>query len=310
MLRTSNQLQDAAALQQPQTQVHQPHVHQQVPRLNSHQIGSILVNCGRLSVEETERILQEQRVSRQRFGDVGIALGLLTSTDIDFALSNQFSYPYLIRGQSYVNEDVIAAYDPFSKQVESLRALRSQLVMRWFDGQPRHSSMAITSAEHGDGRSFIAANLAVLFSQLGQRTLLIDADMRNPSQHRLFGIENRSGLSSILSGRSGVADVHRIASLVDLSILPSGATPPNPQELLGRPAFTNMLREFSAEFDVILIDTPPDIDYADSQTAAARAGSALVVARRNISHAGALGNLVDSMKHAGVMVVGAVLNEY
>src|SRR5690606_15029846 len=175
----------------------------------------------------------------------------------------------LIRGQSNVSEEVIAAYDPFSKQVEALRALRSQLVMRWFDGSEQRSAMAITSAERGDGRSFMTANLAVLFSQLGQRTLLIDADMRKPSQHRLFGIENRSGLSSILSGRSDVADVHRVASMVDLSILPSGATPPNPQELLGRPAFANMLRDFSNEFDVILLDTPPDHDYADSQMAAA-----------------------------------------
>ncbi|MFJ7565405.1 chain length determinant protein tyrosine kinase EpsG [Herminiimonas sp. NPDC097707] len=299
MFRTSNQLQDATRLQ-----------HQQTARLTSSQMGSILVDNGRLTADEMQRILQEQSIGRQRFGDAGIALGLLTPADIDFALSNQFSYPYLIRGQSNVSEDVIAAYDPFSKQVEALRALRSQLVMRWFDAGEKRSTMAITSAERGDGRSFIAANLAVLFSQLGQRTLLIDADMRNPSQHQLFGIENRSGLSSILSGRSGVADVHRIASLVDLSILPSGATPPNPQELLGRAAFPHMLREFSTEFDVILIDTPPDHDYADSQTAAARAGSALVVARKDISHAGAISNLVDSMKHAGVMVVGAVLNEY
>lgn len=299
MLRTLNQLQDAEKLQ-----------YQKTPHLTSTQIGSILINSGRLTADEAERILQEQRTGRQRFGDAGIALGLLTAADIDFALSSQFSYPYLIRGQSTVSEEVIAAYDPFSKQVEALRALRSQLVMRWLGANQQRSAIAITSAERGDGRSFIAANLAVLFSQLGQRTLLIDADMRNPRQHQLFGIENRSGLSAILSGRSGVADVQRIPSLVDLSILPSGAMPPNPQELLGRPTFPHMLREFGDAFDVILIDTPSDHDYADSQTAAARAGAALVVARKDVSHAGAVGNLVDSMKQTGVMVLGAVLNEY
>lgn len=299
MLRTLNQLQDAEKLQ-----------YQKIPRLTSSQIGSILINSGRLTADEAERILQEQRTGRQRFGDAGIALGLLTSADIDFALSSQFSYPYLIRGQSTVSVEVIAAYDPFSKQVEALRALRSQLVMRWLGVNQQRSAIAITSAERGDGRSFIAANLAVLFSQLGQRTLLIDADMRNPRQHQLFGIENRSGLSAILSGRGGVADVQRIPSLVDLSILPSGAMPPNPQELLGRPTFPHMLSEFGDAFDVILIDTPPDHDYADSQTAAARAGAALVVARKDVSHAGAVGNLVDTMKQTGVMVLGAVLNEY
>ncbi|RQO34098.1 chain length determinant protein tyrosine kinase EpsG [Herminiimonas sp. KBW02] len=273
-------------------------------------MGSILVKSGRLSVGDTERILREQHIHRQRFGETGVALGLLTAADIDFALSSQFAYPYLRRGESSVSEEVIAAYDPFSKQVEALRALRSQLVMRWFGSGAQRSALAITSAERGDGRSYIAANLAVLFSQLGQRTLLIDADMRRPRQHKLFGIENRSGLSGILSGRNAATDVQRIEALMDLSVLPSGVLPPNPQELLGRGAFPQMLRDFSTEFDVILIDTPPDYDYADGQTAAARAGAALVVARKDKSHVGAIGNLVDSMKHSGVLVVGAVMNEY
>ncbi|MNK11187.1 Tyrosine-protein kinase wzc [compost metagenome] len=300
MIRTATQIQDAATLQYRETR----------PLTAHNQMGSILVKSGRLSIGDTERILREQHIHRQRFGETGIALGLLTAADIDFALSSQFAYPYLRRGESSVSDEVIAAYDPFSKQVEALRALRSQLVMRWFGSGAQRSALAITSAERGDGRSYIAANLAVLFSQLGQRTLLIDADMRRPRQHQLFGIENRSGLSGILSGRNGATDVQRIESLMDLSVLPSGVLPPNPQELLGRGAFPQMLRDFSTEFDVILIDTPPDYDYADGQTAAARAGAALVVARKDSSHVGAIGNLVDSMKHSGVLVVGAVLNEY
>jgi receptor protein-tyrosine kinase len=291
MIRTATQIQDAATLQYRETR----------PLTTHNQMGSILVKSGRLSIGDTERILREQHIHRQRFGETGIALGLLTAADIDFALSSQFAYPYLRRGESSVSDEVIAAYDPFSKQVEALRALRSQLVMRWFGSGAQRSALAITSAERGDGRSYIAANLAVLFSQLGQRTLLIDADMRRPRQHQLFGIENRSGLSGILSGRNGATDVQRIESLMDLSVLP---------ELLGRGAFPQMLRDFSTEFDVILIDTPPDYDYADGQTAAARAGAALVVARKDSSHVGAIGNLVDSMKHSGVLVVGAVLNEY
>jgi receptor protein-tyrosine kinase len=298
MVRKTNHVQDIAKIPS-----------QQDPRVANH-IGSILVDSGRLTADEAECILQEQGTGRQRFGEVGIALGLLTVADIDFALSNQFAYPYLIRGESAISEKLIAAYDPFSKQVEAMRALRSQLIMRWFGAGGQRSALAITSAERGDGRSFIAANLAVLFSQLGQRTLLIDADMRNPRQHELFGVENRSGLSAILSGRSGVADIQRVPSLLALSILPAGAMPPNPQELLGRSTFPQMLNDFSNEFDVILIDTPPDHDYADGQTAAVRAGAALVVARRDTSHVGAVGNLVDSMKQSGILVVGAVLNDY
>ncbi|MNR97106.1 Tyrosine-protein kinase wzc [compost metagenome] len=300
MIRNATQIQDAATLQYHETRALSA----------SNQIGSILTKSGRLSVGDAQRILQEQQIHRQRFGETGVAMGLLTAADIDFALSSQFAYPYLRRGESTVSEEVIAAYDPFSKQVEALRALRSQLVMRWFGAGLQRSALAIASAERGDGRSYIAANLAVLFSQLGQRTLLIDADMRRPRQHQLFGIENRSGLSGILSGRNAATDVQRIESLMDLSVLPSGVLPPNPQELLGRGAFPQMLRDFSSEFDVILIDTPPDYDYADGQTAAARSGAALVVARKDSSHVGAIGNLVDSMKQSGVLVVGAVLNDY
>ncbi|MGC5317045.1 CpsD/CapB family tyrosine-protein kinase, partial [Escherichia coli] len=78
---------------------------------------------------------------------------------------------------------VVAAYNPFSKQVEALRALRSQLMVRWFDIDGKHKALSIVSPASGEGRSFIASNLAVVFSQLGERTLLIDADMRQPCQH-------------------------------------------------------------------------------------------------------------------------------
>lgn len=298
-MRLSNQIQDAAKLR-----------YQEAPRLTTGHIGRILMDNGRLTHEETERILAEQRSGRQRFGEAGIALGLLTPADIEFALSNQFAYPYLLRGQSNVSEELVAAYDPFSKEVEALRALRSQLVMRWFSTGERRSALAVTSAEPGDGRSYIAANLAVLFSQLGQRTLLIDADMRHPRQHELFGIDNRVGLSTLLAGRGSIDDVQRVTSMIDLSILPSGTMPPNPQELLSRRSFQEILADYTNEYDVILIDTPADSEYADGQLAAMRAGAAMVVARRHASHAGAVGNLVDSMKQAGVMVVGAVLNDY
>ncbi|MDB5774659.1 MAG: epsG [Herbaspirillum sp.] len=280
-------------------------------KLPNRSIGAILIDLGRLTPEAAERILRLQRDRGMRFGDAAIELGLLTQADIEFALSRQFDYPYLLKGESRVSEELIAAYNPFSPQVEALRALRSQLMLRWFDSDIDRKAIAVTSAARGEGRSFIAANLAVVFSQLGERTLLIDADMRHPRQHDLFGMHNRTGLSAILSSRASPPEaIQRVPSLVDLSVLPAGPMPPNPQELLGRATFPQLLEELALAFDVILIDTPAGSDYADGQTAAVRAGSALMVVRKNVSHIAAVRTLVDHFVHANVVVVGSVLNDF
>lgn len=273
-------------------------------------IGAILIDAGRLSAENAEAILRVQRERGIRFGDAAVELGLLSAADIEFALSRQFDYPYLVKGESDVDESLIAAYNPFSPQVEALRALRSQLMLRWLDADKKRKALAITSPERGEGRSYLAANLAVVFSQLGEHTLIIDADMRNPCQHALFGLDNRSGLSAVLSGRRGQDAIQRIPAFRDLSVLPAGAVPPNPQELLARPLFAELLDKVTQEFDVVLVDTSSGGEFADAQTVAARAGAALVVARKNVSRIGALTLLAESMGHANTVVVGTVLNEF
>jgi hypothetical protein len=88
--------------------------------------------------------------------------GLLTREDIEFALSKQFNYSYLLHGESKVSDKLVAAYTASGPHVEAMRSLRSQLMLRWFDGED-HRALAIISGEHGDGRSFITANLAVVF---------------------------------------------------------------------------------------------------------------------------------------------------
>lgn len=273
-------------------------------------IGAILVDAGRLKAGDAERIIKAQREQGLRFGDAAVKLGLLTEGDIQFALSRQFDYPYLQPGESKVSEKLVAAYDPFSPEVESLRALRSQLMLRWFDTAAERKALAIVSPEHRDGRSWIAANLAVVFSQLGERTLLIDADLRLPTQHQLFGLDNQSGLSSVLAGRGGPELVQRVPALLNLSVLTSGPTPPNPQELIARPLLGQLLQQFAGAFDVILIDTPAGAESADGQTLAVRSSGALMVSRRNVSRIAPLQAYARRLAHASAVVVGTVLNEY
>lgn len=272
-------------------------------------IGAILVDTGRLSAENAERILRLQIEQGKRFGDTAIALGLLTEDDIRFALSRQFNNLYLPEGDSSLSYELVAAYKPFSPVVEKLRALRSQLMLRWFDAEARNV-LAIVSPGEEEGRSFIAANLAIVFSQLGKRTLLVDANLRTPRQHELFKLGNRAGLSSMLAGRVGIEAVARVPSLLGLSVLPAGAVPPNPQELLGRAGFAELLQSLIREFDIIVIDTPAASECAEAQIIAARASAALIVARKNRSSMPEIIELTRSLQQTGATTVGSVLNDF
>ena len=271
-------------------------------------MGSILIDSGRLSTGNAEKILVSQRENGNRFGEAGRALGLLTEDDVRFALSIQFHYSYIPSGSS-LSHELIAAYQPDSSSVEELRMLRSQLMLRWFNNAAHHKGLAVVSASAGDGRSYIAANLAIVFSQLGERTLLVDADMRMPRQHSLFSLGKRAGLSDILVGRAGAEAIANIDPLPNLSVLTAGAIPPNPQELLGRQNFSKLLLSLGEDFDVIIIDTPPATACADAHTVAVRTGAALVVARQDQSSMIQLGQFTHSLREFGVTLVGSVLND-
>ena len=272
-------------------------------------LGAVLIDSGLLTVENAERILRVQKEQNLRFGDAAIKLGLLTDDQIQFALSKQFDYAYLSpSADKAVSEELVAAYQPFSPQVEQLRALRSQLMLRWFDRDAQRVALTIVGTERGEGRSYLAANLAVVFSQLGERTLLIDADMRAPRQHELFMLENKQGLSTLLSARADGDCMVKIPSFKNLTVLPAGPVPPNPQELLSRPAFGELLAKAGGQFDVVLIDTPAFATGSDATTVAMRAGAALALARQHQTRLSAMEDFIKFLTQSGVAVVGTVLN--
>jgi protein-tyrosine kinase len=271
-------------------------------------IGAILVDAGRISPNDVERILHYQRQAELRFGEAGIALGLLTEGDLLYALSLQFDYPYLeIGGSQPISTEVVAAYRPFSADGERLRALRSQLQLRWFDESSRQTAIAITSAHRGEGRSRLAANLAVTFAQLGQRTLLIDGDLRYPRQHKLFKIDNQVGLSNLLAGRMQDQVVTFVHGIPGLAVLPSGPPPPNPAELLSRPTLSRILEQSKSSFDVVLVDTPACDVGADAILLARASRVALTLARKDQTRTRSFLSALGSLTDAGVQVVGSVL---
>lgn len=273
-------------------------------------IGTILVESGKLTAEQVEQITRVQKELGLRFGDAAKELGLLTDEDLDFAHARQYGYPCLRRGESHVAAEVVAAYQPQDPRVETLRALRSQLMLRWFAAEAGRKNLAIVSPGRGEGRSYLAANLAVVFSQLGQNTLLIDADMRNGCQHKLFAVKNDVGLSGVLSGRSTTAPLLRLTGLTAFTILTTGPQAPNPQELLGRDIFTRLLDRFATMFDVVIIDTPAGTDYADAQVIAAHTRGALMVARKDHTALAGATEFADNLRELDVSLVGAVLNQF
>jgi protein-tyrosine kinase len=274
-------------------------------------IGSIIGDTRKLSADQVERILLYQRSKGVRFGEAAIALGFASTDDVLFALAQQFHYPYAPKDSTQLAAELVTLSQPFSPQAEAFRALRSQVMMRVFlESHAVPKALAVISPDSGDGKSYVAANLAVVLAQLGGRTLLVDADMRNPRQHAMFNLSAKAGLSGILSGRAESQVVQQVAGVPSLFILPVGAIPPNPLELVERPAFGLLVRELATKFDHVVVDTPAASRGSDSQVIAARCGFALGVARKNESRVRALKVLTESIAQTPAELVGFIVNEH
>lgn len=271
-------------------------------------IGRLLLQMGKISSEDTEKILHLQQEEGLLFGDAAMKLGLINDADIQQVVAMQFNYHYLQAGQGDFSKELVAAYEPFSQQVEAYRALRSQLMLRWF--KEGHRALALVSPNHGEGISYLTANLAVVFSQLGARTLLIDANMRSSRQHVIFNLQNNVGLSDIIVGRAGVEAVAEIESIQDLYVLNAGTVPPNPQELLGRASFSYLMKLAQENYDVVLVDTPPAKESADAQSTVERCGGALLISRLDHTKLSDIADVRNQIEMTGSKVVGAVINDF
>jgi protein-tyrosine kinase len=272
-------------------------------------IGDILRTAHNLTAEQVQSILLYQQQKKVRFGEAAVALGILKPDEVIWALSQQFNYPYVPSGLSELAPELVAASEPFSEEAEFFRDIRSQLISSAFTGAIPNT-LAVTSADIGDGKSYFAANLAVVFAQLGARTLLIDADMRTPTQHNLFKVENTVGLSGMLSGRSDRHGLRACRAIPALYILPVGVSPPNPIELLERPLFGLLLKELSSKFDYVIIDTPAMAHGADGLIVASRAGATLSIVRQGTTSKPVLDRMVSRIESSPTRFVGVIVNEH
>jgi protein-tyrosine kinase len=225
---------------------------------------------------------------------------------IGFAPATPVSPAVARHASTHVDPRLVAANAPQSLAAEQYRLLRTR-VTRAENGRA-FRSIIITSPNKGDGKSLTAANLALTMAQdPQQRVLLLDADLRRPSIHRLFGISETPGLSDILMG--GATLDESLVTVPDqrLTVLPSGLIPSQPAELLGSTGMRRLLDALRARFDRILIDMPPVAPLADVAIASTMADGVLMIVRAGVTPKPAIERALSGIE--GGKVLGLVLND-
>jgi receptor protein-tyrosine kinase len=296
------------------------------------EIAEALELLFKLPKEAIESIYTSMKTLHVRFSEAALHTGLVTPTELkeaqELAGRQRGNERHrlgiveeMLRRQSRRREvalwtgtplvpgrDLVLAHDPDSPRSEALRSLRTELLIRT-KGRPRSGVVALSSPSSGEGRSQLAAELAIAFAQLGRRTLLIDADLRRPRQHELFGAENTTGLSQVLA-QGAEPWLHGIENLPHLALLTSGGSPRNPVELLSGRRFEQMLADWARNFEFILLDTSPAADFSDALAVATVARNVIVIGREKKTSFSALTRLCRNLHTTRANILGAVINSF
>jgi capsular exopolysaccharide synthesis family protein len=198
---------------------------------------------------------------------------------------------------------------PASPTAEAYRALRSSVLLSAIDNPLR--TLVVTSAFMSEGKSTLSANLAVMLAQRGERVLIVDADLRRSTLHLLFGLRRpASGLTNLLSRQSDESVIlHPLEQVPTLAYLPAGAVPPNPAELLASHRMSEMMRQWSEQYDRVILDTAPILAVSDSLAPAARADSVLLVVRAGVTRKKALLRTRELLRRVNAPLLGVVVND-
>src|SRR5271156_819897 len=203
--------------------------------------------------------------------------------------------------------EMVAQSRPHSQMAESYRALRTSLLLTNLGAPPK--VIMVTSALPQEGKTTTSMNTALVLAQKGIRVLLIDADLRRPSIHKILGMGPRSGLSNVLTGSATLQQtITRSSILPNLSILPAGTPPPNPAELLASSNMRDVLEELRGQYDHIVVDTPPTLSVTDAVVLSPRADAIVLVIRSGQTTKQALRRSRDILMRVNAKVSGVLLN--
>lgn len=203
---------------------------------------------------------------------------------------------------------LVAKLNPRSPISEQYRTVRTNLHFASVDEELR--SLLVTSSGPTEGKSMTAANLAIVYAQQGKKVLLIDADLRKPTVHYTFRVDNISGLSNVLVGEGTLERVTVASDVDNLDIMSSGPIPPNPSELLASKKMQKLLEDTKSAYDIVIFDTPPVLAVTDAQVLADIVDGSLLVVRSDQTEIEAATKAKEALKPAKAKLLGAVLNDH
>jgi receptor protein-tyrosine kinase len=207
-----------------------------------------------------------------------------------------------------VSQEVVVAYDGQSELTTRFVEIRTHVQLQWMSGGlPEHRLISVISPRRRDGRSFVAANLAVSFTKMGLRTLLIDADLRHGRMHELFTFDQRDGLSTALQRSLSEVVVSEVAGVPNLCVIGCGPKVPNPGDLISQKAFAMLLASSASNFDVVIVDTPSAIEAPEARIVASLTRASVIVSRKDRTKLDELRKLVADVRSLGSTSVGTVL---
>ena len=204
-------------------------------------------------------------------------------------------------------EALVAIQDPSGTASEAYRMLRTNLIYARVDKPPK--VIVLTSAGRDEGKSTTVANLGVSLAQAGKNTLILDCDLRRPSQHDIFRTLNIMGLVDVLVGEKEPPEVWH-EPIPNLKLIPTGAPPPNPAEILTSRRLTEFLGRVRQEFDYVLVDTPPMGLVSEAAALAANGDGVLLVLDSQHTRKGSLRQALRRLRSVGANVLGTVMNKY
>lgn len=196
---------------------------------------------------------------------------------------------------------------PKSTISEKFRGIRSNIMFS--NAENEIGSLLVTSEKPVSGKSTISANIAVTYAQAGYKTLIIDGDMRKPTQHYIFDLPNNSGLSNLIINKATYSDSIKVTNVDNLAILTAGPTPPNPSELIASSKFETIFNELSDHYDFIVIDTPPVNTVTDAQVYAQTVKNCVLVIDAEKNNKIEVKKAKDLLNKADGKLLGAVLNK-
>lgn len=211
------------------------------------------------------------------------------------------------KGGTDFRRRLITYEDPKSPISESYRSLRTNVA--YASADKKIKSLLISSSQPGEGKSTTAANLAIAFAQLRKQTLLIDADLRKPVQHNVFGHPRGPGLSEYLIGEvEDLGSIIHKSKVENLFIITAGGLPPNPSELLGSDRMSQLVRQLEEEWDVVLLDSPPIVAVTDASMISREIDAIAIVVKAGSTERSAVARALDTLQNVKAPLIGAILN--